>query len=291
MALVRFLPTETRLRFMTLRKVSFPLSAALSMLTFVLFVTMGLNFGIDFRGGTLMEARSTSGPADVATLRSTLGDLGLDGVQIQEFGEPEDVLIRFGSDEEAEGELQAQVSSVRNALGADYEIRRVETVGPSVSSELIRNSAVAVLLSMFSILIYLWFRFEWQFALGAVITTLHDVFMMVGIYLVMQIDFDLTSIAALLTVMGYSINDTVVIYDRIREMLRKYKKMPIKELLDIAVNSMLSRTIVTSLTTLLAVLALHIFGGEAIHGFTTAMLVGVVVGTYSSIFIAAPILI
>lgn len=291
MALGRYLPENPKFGFMRFRRVSFPVSALLALTAFLLFSVQGLNFGIDFRGGTLIEAQAKSGQADIAALRTGLNALDVGDVQIQEFGGPTDVLIRIGTADEGTGSQEVVIGKIREAIGEAYEFRRVETVGPSVSNELIRNSTLAVILSSLVILFYLWFRFEWQFALGAVITTLHDVLLMIGVYVALGIDFDLTSIAAVLTIMGYSLNDTVVVYDRIRELLRRYKKLPISDILDEAINSTLSRTIITSATTFIAVGALFLFGGKAIHGFSLAMLVGIFVGTYSTILIGAPILI
>lgn len=291
MPLIDYIPAHTHIGFMKLRRFSFPFSAALSVLAVVLFITVGFNLGIDFRGGTLIEAQTSQAAADVGALREHLVDLDIGDVQIQEFGSPRDVLIRLGEVGDTDAAQQAIVSEVRNALGPDYTIRRVESVGPSVSSELVRQSILAMVLGAVAVLAYLWFRFEWQFAVGAIVTTMHDIFVTLMIYSVLGIDFDLTSIAAILTIMGYSLNDTVVVYDRIREMLRRYKKMPLPELLDVAVNATFSRTIIVSTTTFFATLALYFFGGEVLRGFSLAMTVGVVIGTYSTICVAAPILI
>src|SRR3981189_961087 len=225
-------------------------------------------------------------------MRTTLGGLGLGDVQLQEFGSPNDVLIRVAQQPGGEQAQQAAINKVREALGGDVEYRRVEVVGPRVSSELLAKSTIGLVLAIFAILIYLWFRFEWQFALGAMVANVHDLVLTVGYMSLTQIDFDLSSIAALLTILGYSLNDTVVIYDRIREMLRRYKRMPMPDLLNISVNSTLSRSIITHVTVTLALLALLFFGGHAIHSFVATMIFGVVlVGTYTSVFIAAPILI
>ncbi|MGQ3675774.1 protein translocase subunit SecF [Xanthobacter sp. TB0139] len=291
MPLIDYIPAHTNIRFMKLRFFSFPASAILSVVAVVLFMTVGFNLGIDFRGGTMIEAQSTHDVADVASLREHLTDLDIGDVQIQEFGSPRDVLIRVGQVGASEESQQAIVQLVREVLGDQYSIRRVETVGPSVSGELVRQSLLAMVLGTVAILAYLWFRFEWQFAVGAIVTTLHDVFAALMVYSILGLDFDLTAIAALLTIMGYSLNDTVVVYDRIREMLRRYKKMPMPELLDLAVNATFSRTIIVSLTTFFATLALYLFGGEVLRGFSLAMMIGVIIGTYSSIFVAAPILI
>jgi preprotein translocase subunit SecF len=290
--LLRIVPDDTKFDFMRFRRISFPISAVLSILAIVLFFTHGLNFGIDFVGGTLIEVQSKSGPADLAKMRTTLGGLGLGDVQLQEFGGPSDVLIRVAQQPGGEQAQQAAITKVREALGTDVEYRRVEVVGPRVSSELLAKSTIGLGLAIVAILIYLWFRFEWQFSLGAMIANVHDLVLTIGYMSLTQIDFDLASIAALLTILGYSLNDTVVIYDRIREMLRRYKKMPTPELLNVSVNSTLSRSIITHVTVTLALLALLIFGGHAIHSFVATMIFGVVlVGTYTSVFIAAPVLI
>jgi preprotein translocase subunit SecF len=251
-----------------------------------------LNFGIDFIGGTLIEARTTSGPADLAKMRTTLDGLGLGDIQLQQFGSPDTVLIRVAEQPGGDEAQQVAKNKVRAALGNDVEIRREEVVGPRVSTELLAQSTIGLMIAIVAILIYLWFRFEWQFALGAMIANVHDLVLTIGFMSLMQIDFDLSSIAALLTILGYSLNDTVVIYDRIREMLRRYKRMSMPDLLNISVNSTLSRSIITHVTVTLALLALLLFGGHAIHSFVQTMLFGVVlVGTYTSVFIAAPILI
>jgi preprotein translocase subunit SecF len=290
--LLRIVPDDTKFDFMRFRRISFPLSALLSVLAVVLYFTHGLNFGIDFRGGTLMEVQAKSGQADLAKMRATLAGLSLGEFQLQQFGGPADVLIRISQQPGGEAAQQAALQKVRAALGDEVEYRRVEVVGPRVSGELLSYGMLGLIFAIFGILIYLWFRFEWQFALGAMIANVHDLVLTIGFMSVAQIDFDLTSIAALLTILGYSLNDTVVIYDRIREMLRRYKRMPMPDLLNISVNSTLSRSIITHVTVTLALLALLLFGGQAIHSFTATMMFGVVlVGTYTSIFIAAPILI
>src|SRR6187402_3117628 len=277
---------------MRFRRISFPMSALLSIIAISLYFFHGLNFGIDFKGGTLMEVQSKVGDADLAKMRATLGALGLGEVQLQLFGGPSDVLIRIGQQPGGDAEQQAAIAKVRQALGDQVEYRRVEVVGPRVSGELLSYGVVGLMLAIVGILIYLWFRFEWQFALGAMIANVHDIVLTIGFMSVTQIDFDLTSIAALLTILGYSLNDTVVIYDRIREMLRRYRKMPMPQLLNESINSTLSRSIITHVTVTLALLALLLFGGHAIHSFTAVMIFGVVlVGTYTSIFIASPILI
>jgi preprotein translocase subunit SecF len=290
--LLRIVPDDTKFDFMRFRRISFPASALLSILAILLFFFHGLNFGIDFVGGTLIEVQSKTGPADLAKMRTTLGGLGLGDVQLQEFGAPTDVLIRVAQQPGGEQAQQAAIAKVREALGDSVDYRRIEVVGPRVSSELLASSTIGLGLAIFAILAYLWFRFEWQFSLGAMIANVHDLVLTIGYMSLTQIDFDLSSIAALLTILGYSLNDTVVIYDRIREMLRRYKRMPMPDLLNISVNSTLSRSIITHVTVTLALLALLLFGGHAIHSFVATMIFGVVlVGTYTSVFIAAPILI
>jgi preprotein translocase subunit SecF len=290
--LLRIVPDDTKFDFMRFRRVSFPISALLSIAAIVLYFTHGLNFGIDFVGGTLMEVQAKAGPADLAKMRATLTDLHLGEFQLQQFGGPSDVLIRIAQQPGGDEAQQVAVQKVRAALGDQVEYRRVEVVGPRVSIELLAMGTIGLGLAILGILVYLWFRFEWQFALGAMIANVHDLVLTIGFMSLAQIDFDLTSIAALLTILGYSLNDTVVIFDRIREMLRRYKKMPMADLLNHSVNSTLSRSVITHVTVTLALLALLLFGGPAIHSFTATMMFGVVlVGTYTSIFIAAPVLI
>jgi preprotein translocase subunit SecF len=258
----------------------------------LLYFYHGLNFGIDFVGGTLIEVQTKVGPADLAKMRATISRLQLGDFQLQEFGAPNDVLIRVPEQPGGDQAQQAAVQKVRDALGTEVDYRRVEVVGPSVSTELLSYGTIGLLSAIVAILFYLWFRFEWQFALGAMIANVHDVVLTVGFMSLTRVDFDLTSIAALLTIVGYSLNDTVVIYDRIREMLRRYKRMPMPELLNVSVNATLSRSIVTHVTVACSLLALLLFGGQAIRSFTATMMFGVVlVGTYTSVFIASPILI
>jgi preprotein translocase SecF subunit len=278
------------LRFVKYFKLCLGLSIFAILGTVVLLFTVGLNFGIDFKGGTLMQIE-TPGPADVASLRTKLTGLGLGEIQLQSFGQPNEVLIRFP---EQAGGPEAQKVAADKVLAdlptGSKELRR-EQVGSTVSQELITSAIWALVLTNLVIFAYVWFRFEWQFALGAIMSLVHDVMFTIGIFSLFQLDFDLTIVAALLTILGYSINDTVVIYDRIRENLRKYKRMPLGDLLDLSVNETMSRTIMTVGTVFMALIALYVFGGEVIRGFTFAMLFGVLVGTYSSVFIAAPFLI
>jgi preprotein translocase subunit SecF len=277
---------------MRFRRISFPISAILSIVAISLYFFHGLNFGIDFIGGTLMEVQTKAGPADLSKMRATIEGLKLGDFQLQQFGAPDDVLIRISEQPGGDQAQQQAVQKVRDALGDEVDYRRVEVVGPSVSTELLAYGTIGLMLAIGAILIYLWFRFEWQFALGAMIANVHDLVLTVGFMSLTHIDFDLTSIAALLTILGYSLNDTVVIYDRIREMLRRYKRLSMPDLLNLSINATLSRSIVTHVTVAMSLLALLLFGGQAIHSFTATMMFGVVlVGTYTSVFIASPILI
>ncbi|MCG8503865.1 MAG: protein translocase subunit SecF [Sphingomonadales bacterium] len=306
----RLVPAETKLDFLRLRFAAFVLSAILIVASGLVFSIRGLNFGIDFAGGILIEA-GTENPPDVGLFRSTVSGLGLGDASIQEFGASavdltlEDVagqdapsnysvLIRIEAQEGGEDVGQAAVLTVQNALteavGEEISWRRIEFVGPKVSGELIQDGILSVVLAVIAVLIYIWFRFEWQFGVGAVVALVHDVLLTVGLFSSTGLEFNLTSIAAILTIVGYSLNDTVVVYDRIRENLRKYRSMALIDVLNMSLNSTLSRTLMTSVTTLLALLALFFFGGPVIRGFTAAMIWGVFIGTYSSVFIAAPVL-
>lgn len=291
MRTLKLVPAKTNITFIKHRTLAMGLSIFLMIASIGVFFTHGLNFGIDFKGGTLIEA-SAEDAVDIAALRDRLNNMDIGEVQIQEFGKETDVLIRIAK---ADGAVDASqdlsaVQVVRDELVQDYDIRRVEIVGPQVSAELIQTGILAVVVAICSMLIYIWFRFEWQFSVGAVLALVHDVVLTIGIFSLLQLDFNLSILAAILTIVGYSMNDTVVVYDRVRENLRKFKKMGLHELLDIAINETLSRTVMTSVTTLLALLALYVLGGEVIRGFTFAMIWGVLVGTYSSIFIASPLL-
>jgi SecD/SecF fusion protein len=288
---VTFVPAGTKIPFMGIRRFTFSLSSVLSVAALVLFVAGDMNYGIDFKGGSLIEVQAKHGDADVGDIRTRLSELNLGEVQVQQFGAPSDVLIRVAAQDAGENAEQSVVTKVRGELENDYDFRRVEVVGPTVSGELARTGTIGMLIALVGILFYIWFRFEWQFAVGAIVATVHDVVMTVGFFVVSGVEFNQSSIAAMLTIVGYSLNDTVVVYDRVREDLRKYKKMPLPALLNNAINETLSRTTLTAVTTILALLALVFFGGEVIRSFTLAMLFGVVFGTYSSIFIAAPLLI
>ncbi len=279
------------IRFMAIRRYTFGIAGALALASMVGFFTVGLNLGIDFQGGSIIEVKARSGTADIGEIRDRLSELNLGEVQAQGFGDPASVLIRIQAQEGGENAEQSAITLVRGELEDAYEFRRVEVVGPAVSGELTQQATIGVAVSLLMILIYIWFRFEWQFAVGSIIATLHDVILTLGLYVLLGIEFNLTSIAAILTIIGYSLNDTVVVYDRMRENLRRYKKMPLDVLIDTSINQTLSRTVLTGSTTLLALLALYLFGGEVIASFTLAMLFGVLVGTFSSVYIAAPVLI
>ena len=291
MKLLRIVPDNTKFGFMRFRRFSFPFSAIASIVSVVAFLWLGLNVGIDFKGGTVVELQARGDRANVALIREEANRLGFGDVEVQEFGGPREVLLRVGLQDGGDRAQAEVVVKLRQAFEKDYDFRKVEVVGPRVSQELVQNGTIGVLLAILTILIYLWFRYEWQFAVGAVIATMHDLVLTIGFFAVTQIQFDQTSIAAILTIIGYSLNDTVVVYDRVRELLRKYKKIKLFELLDLSMNSTLPRTVITSVTTILALIALSIFGGDAIWGFCIALLFGVLIGTYSSIFVAAPILI
>jgi len=284
----RFVKDKTSVNFMGVHKIAILLSFSMMLLSVVLLFTRGLNLGIDFTGGLLMEIK-TPAAVHIEEVRHALSKLSTGTPTIQEFGESS-VMIKIPGREADQATQKKLYEDVKNLLGADVEYRRVEYVGPQVGRELIMVGVKAFIYSMIGILAYLWFRFEWQFGVTGVIALAHDVCATMLFFTLTQFEFDLSTVAAVLLVAGYSINDTVVVFDRIREALRKYKKMPLEELFNLSVNQMLSRTIMTSMMTFLAMLALLIFGAQVIKGFTYAMLVGIIVGTYSSIFVAAPML-
>jgi len=289
MSALNLIPANVNLSFIPKRKMFMAFSALLVAASVFMFLSKGLNYGIDFKGGIMLEVR-TEKAANIAGMRTTLGDLGLGEVSLQEFGQPTDVLIRIQRQDGGEKAQQEAVNTIKAALGSSVEYRRTEFVGPKVSDELFWDGLTAVGLAVLAILIYIWFRFEWQFGLGAIVALSHDVITTIGIFALMGFEFNLSTVAAVLTIAGYSINDTVVVFDRVRENLRKYKKMPFPELLNNSINQTLSRTVITSVTTMLALLALYFLGGEVIRDFSFAMIWGVLIGTYSSIFLAVPIL-
>jgi preprotein translocase subunit SecD len=290
--LISLVPEKTRIGFMNARKMCAGVSGAAVLASMILVAVQGLNFGIDFRGGTLVEVQ-TEAPADLGQIRRLVSGMELGDVQVQSFGSERDVLVRIeeqagGGDEQVA--IAAEVGQVLTTEIPGTEIRRVESVGPEVSGELLQTGILAILLAVGAVLFYIWLRFEWQFGIGAVVALSHDVALTVGVFSLIGLEFNLQTIAAILTIVGYSLNDTVVVYDRVRENLRKYKKLALSDLLDLSVNETLSRTLMTSVTTLIALGAMFALGPENIKGFTFAMIWGILIGTYSSIFVAAPML-
>jgi preprotein translocase subunit SecF len=293
MKLLKLVPDNTNLDFLRWRGPAIALSSLLIIASIALIAVKGLNFGVDFAGGQMIRV-TFSQPVPIDTLRDRVADLGLGDPSIQEFGSPREVSIRLPLPEGGEEGANAAASRVRDALVADYpgaRIDAVETVSGKVSEELVRDGALALLLAMIGIAIYIWMRFEWQFGVGALFSLFHDTTLTLGFFALTQMEFDLNVIAALLTLIGYSLNDTIVIYDRVRENLRKYRKMDITSLLNMSMNETLSRTIATNLAMLLALGSLMFLGPDVIQSFTVALLFSVVVGTYSTIYIAAPFLI
>ena len=286
---IKLLPEHPNFGFLKRRMIFFAFSAILTAASVGLFLSKGLSYGIDFTGGIMIEVK-TPEPGQIGELRTKLKGLGLGSVELQEFGAPDDILIRLQAQEGGEKANAAAVKAVKDALGAGIEYRRTELVGPKVSDELFWNGVYAVVSAILAILVYIWFRFEWQFGLGAVVALTHDVVSTIGIFSLMGLEFNLATVAAVLTIAGYSINDTVVVFDRVRENLRKYKTKPMDELLNQSANETLSRTVMTSLTTMLALVALYFLGGEIIRDFAFAMIWGVLIGTYSSVCLAVPLL-
>ena len=288
---LRLVPDDTRIPFMRWSRFGLPFSVLTMVLSVVAFLVFGLNLGIDFKGGTVIEVQSKAPEADLGDIRAKLEALDLGDVEVQGIGTPNNVLIRIATQPGGDRAQQEAVQRVQATLGADdYTYRRVEVVGPRVSGELAWSGTLSVVFTVIGVLLYIWFRFEWQFGVAAVATLFHDVIVTIGFFAVLQLDFNLTSIAAILTILGYSLNDTVVVFDRVREILRRYKRMPMAEVFDVATNQTLARTVMTSLTTLIALFALFFFGGPVLRSFTAAMIWGVFTGTYSSIFIGGPIL-
>ena len=295
---LKLVPQNTSFDFFSRWKVWLGISALMVVIAFASFLGQGLNYGIDFRGGTTIRTESTQ-PVDVAQYREALDELDFGDVIISEVFDPtfaEDqhvAMVRIQAQDDAEAVTPETIEAVETALQSaapDIRFLSVESVGPKVSGELIQTAIIAVGLAIGAVLIYIWLRFEWQFALGAVAALVHDVVLTIGIFSELQIKFDLAIIAALLTIVGYSLNDTVVVFDRVRENLRKYKKKTLAEVLNLSINETLSRTVMTSVTTLLALISLFVLGGDVIRGFVFAMIWGVIVGTYSSVFVASTIL-
>jgi preprotein translocase subunit SecF len=295
---LKLVPSETNWDFFRLWKIWLGISAFMMVVAFASFVLQGLNYGIDFRGGTTIRTQSTD-PIDVGVYRAAVAELGLGDIIISEvfdpsFGPDQHVaMIRIQAQDDQEAVSAEVIQTVENALvsvSPNIKFVSVESVGPKVSGELIQTAVIAVVAAISAVLFYIWLRFEWQFALGAVVALVHDVLLTIGIFSELQIKFDLAIIAALLTIVGYSLNDTVVVFDRVRENLRKYKTKPLSEVLNLSINETLSRTMMTSVTTLIALITLLILGGDVIRGFVFAMTWGVIVGTYSSVFVASTIL-
>ena len=264
----------------------------LTILLSILFLLLkGLNFGVDFKGGTLLEIRVSDSNVKIEDIRNSLRGAELGDISVKEFGKKGDFLVKFERNSNANEKFISELkSSISEKIGQEVNFRRVESVGPKVSSELLKQGVTAIALSLAAMLFYIWIRFEWQFSLGSIIALFHDVIITLGIFSILSLEVNLSIVAAVLTIVGYSMNDTVVIYDRIRENLLKYSKISTKEIADISVNETLSRTVITSLTTLLALGSIFILGGEILKGFSFAMILGVIIGTYSSIFVASPVL-
>ena len=265
------------------------LSVSLVVISLLLLIFKGLNFGIDFKGGTLIELRSTDSKINVSSLRDNLSQMNLGDVSVKKFGNETDFLIKFENNENKKI-IEDIKSNLDKSFGNSFNFRRVENVGPKVSAELLRSGIIAISVALVLMLIYIWIRFEWQFSLGAILALFHDVIVTLGLFSLFGLEINLSIIAAVLTIVGYSMNDTVVIYDRIRENLLKYTKISISDVANLSINETLSRTIITSITTLLALISIYVLGGEILRGFSFAMILGVIIGTYSSIFVASPIL-
>ena len=267
------------------------ISTVLIVISLALLIFKGLNFGIDFKGGTLIELRSNDTKINVSSLRDKFSQMNLGDISVKKFGNETDYLIKFENKDNKKNIIEEIKANLDKSFGNNFSFRRVENVGPKVSAELLKSGVIAISLSLAVMLFYIWVRFEWQFSLGAIIALFHDVIVTLGIFSLFNLEINLSIIAAVLTIVGYSMNDTVVIFDRVRENLRKYSDIKIFELTNISINETLSRTIITSATTLLALLAIYFFGGEILKGFSLAMILGVIFGTYSSIYIANTILV
>ena len=287
---LKLVPSDTNFDFLKLQKITMVLSTFLVLASIGMFATVGLNLGIDFKGGILLEARNMTDPADISKVRNDLGTLNLGDVSLQGFGTETDVLIRIQRQEGDEKAQIAAIKAVTDMLGSDYDIRRTEFVGPTVGAELAEKGILAVMCALMAILVYIWFRFEWQFSIAAIVALAHDVLSTIGLFSLTSFEFNLATVAAILTIAGYSINDTVVVFDRVRENLRRYKSYEQRDILNRSLNETLSRTVMTSVTTLLALTAIVIFGGAVLRDFALAMIWGVIIGTYSSVFIAVGML-
>jgi len=267
------------------------ISLSLVVLSVLLLFFKGLNFGVDFKGGTLIELRSNDKNINVTSLRQSFNKMNLGDFNVKKFGNENDFLIKIEKKDTSANAIEVIKKDLISSLGGSFNFRRVENVGPKVSSELLKSGIIAIALSLAAMLFYIWIRFEWQFSLGAILALFHDVIITLGLFSLFSLEINLSIVAAVLTIVGYSMNDTVVIYDRVRENLRKFSDIKIYELTNISINETLSRTIITSATTLLALVSIYLFGGEILKGFSLAMIMGVIFGTYSSIYIANPILV
>ncbi len=267
------------------------ISLSLVVASVLLLFFKGLNFGVDFKGGTLIELRSNDKNINVTSLRQSFNKMNLGDFNVKKFGNENDFLIKIEKKDTSANAIEVIKKDLTSSLGGSFNFRRVENVGPKVSSELLKSGIIAIALSLAAMLFYIWIRFEWQFSLGAILALFHDVIITLGLFSLFSLEINLSIVAAVLTIVGYSMNDTVVIYDRVRENLRKFSDIKIYELTNISINETLSRTIITSATTLLALVSIYLFGGEILKGFSLAMIMGVIFGTYSSIYIANPILV
>ena len=290
MSSIRWIKKDLKINFLKVKNIATILSILAIISSLFFLVYKNLNFGIDFKGGTLIEIKKNE-DLSIAEIRNQLSQLNIGDIQIQTFGSDDIILIRIenSTNLDANADMNS-IELIRSSLGNDVIIQRTEIVGPKVSSELIQKGVIAIIIAVFLMLFYIWVRFEWQFSIGAVTALIHDVMITMGIFSFLQIEFNLSIIAALLTIIGYSMNDTVVVYDRIRENLRKHKQMNIFDLINQSLNETMSRTLLTSVTTLLALFSLYFLGGEVLKGFTLAMIIGVFIGTYSSVFIASQII-
>ena len=290
MSSIRWIKKDLKINFLRVKNIATILSIIAIISSLFFLVYKNLNFGIDFKGGTLIEIKKDEN-LSIAEIRNQLSELNIGDIQIQTFGSDDIILIRIENSTNLDANADmSSIELIRSSLGSDVIIQRTEIVGPKVSSELIQKGIIAIIIAVFLMLFYIWIRFEWQFSIGAVTALIHDVMITMGIFSFLQIEFNLSIIAALLTIIGYSMNDTVVVYDRIRENLRKYKQMNIFDLINQSLNETMSRTLLTSVTTLLALFSLYFLGGEVLKGFTLAMIIGVFIGTYSSVFIASQII-
>ena len=268
------------------------ISSIFVIISILLLFFKGLNFGVDFKGGTLIEIRTSKNNANISIIRDSFKQMNLGNVNVKQFGNKTDFIVKFDKKNSNDSEFITNIKSkLASSIGDDFSFRRVENVGPKVSSELLKSGVIAIILSLAAMLFYIWIRFEWQFSIGAILALFHDVIITLGLFSLLNLEINLSIVAAILTIVGYSMNDTVVIYDRVRENLKKYSDIKIFELSNISINETLSRTIITSVTTLLALLSIYIFGGEILKGFSFAMILGVIFGTYSSIYIANPLLV